>query len=233
MMDDWTSWLFVAFVVLAIALVVYVRVDRRRKARAGAQRFANQWGFREIRGNEVFDERQRAELEFLKRGYGAKTTNAWEGMYKGEMFRVFDYGYTFGVPLVAHIRYWQTVVSLEWRGPELPVFAMAPRFQIDRGLRMLKWRKVESAATEFFRRNRMISPQPEPMKAIVDSGFGRFLDTLPKKSQVTVESGGGRLVLFRKRLMYAGDSWTVLLEEALRFAGALRGEWTAGASAVR
>lgn len=222
MPHDWTFWFFVAFMTLSVGLVIFAPIYSRRRAREAAQLFANQYGFRELRGDEVVNAKQRGELELLKRGYRGKATNAWEGMYKGEIFRIFTYSYTFGMPLIAHVRFSQTVFAMEWHGLELPVFAVVPKSDLYWTFGAIKWPMVKAVPGEFSQRNGVISPAPERVKGILENGFGNFLRRLPRRYRVTIEGGGGRLVWFRKRDLIAAKDWPVVLDEVLKVAQELR-----------
>lgn len=227
-----TFWLFVTFMAFALMIIVFVPMYTRRRAREEAQQFANQHGFRELHPKEMFDSKERQELEILKRGYGGKARNAWEGMYKGESFRIFDYRYKFGLPLVENVGLSQTVFSMEWHGPELPIFAVAPKIELFWTLRNIKWRRVKPVAGTFFRRNAVITPVPEQMKALLDNGFASFLRSLPQRPHVTIEAGGGRLVLFRKQKIILGKDWPSQLDQLLDMAKVLRGATTASSQAA-
>ena len=126
---EWWIGVLGGALVLLIGTVLYARRSRTSAFRSAAAHL----GLSAFSGPNPFSKEERKALNLFSRGYGGKQTNMVADRPDSPSMFLFDFGYKFGLPIIANVRYNQTVVAFSARLTGTPDFQMTPATTLDRG----------------------------------------------------------------------------------------------------
>jgi hypothetical protein len=138
---DWLPYLFIFLGLLGVGIIVFVRVYGSRQRKIQLSEAAKSLGL--VPSKMPFTRSDRKKLPLFSRGNSRKVSNVWGGQSHGLETYLFEYRYRFGLPLIASVIYYQTVIAIRLRPNPLPLFRLAPSTSLDRAASSLGMKTVD------------------------------------------------------------------------------------------
>ncbi len=206
-----SPWLWVPVLVIALGTVIAVPRWQARKRKQEASAIVTGFGFTPHRTRKPFSRTERKPIPLLRHP-GRKFENVFAD---GEDRLLFDYRYSFGIPLHAGIYYWQTVAAFRVRMNPFPNFQLHPATRIDRLIRRFARRTVEIQGQEnFTKRYWLRGSDSVALGALFTPDRIARLFALDPDGRWSVEKGGNWLVVYSKGMVFAPNSLSGSLAHA-------------------
>jgi hypothetical protein len=120
---------------------------------------------------------------------------------------LFDFGYTFGIPLLASVRYRQTVAAFSARVTNLPDFQLAPATTLDRLAPKIGFQAIQVASRPDFGKRCWLRAEDEiAVRALFSDTFIDRLARADSKTVWYVEKAGQWLLVYRHGMLFAPES---------------------------
>jgi hypothetical protein len=201
---DWSGewWIGVlgGALVLLVGAVVYARRSRTSAFRSAAALL----GFSAFNGPNPFSKEERKALNLFSRGYGGKQTNMIADRLDSPSMFLFDFGYKFGLPIIANVRYNQTVAAFSSRLTGIPDFQMTPATTLDRAAPKLGFQAIHFDAHPDFGKKYWLRAENETAaRVFFNNSFLDRLKILDPEAKWSVEKAGRWLIIYRHNALFA------------------------------
>ncbi len=203
---DWSSELWIVLLFVGISLVIGVRVYASQSRKKALTAVAARLGLLRLEGKAPFSSEERKGFSLFSRGNGRK----WENIFSSNApvtELLFDFGYTFGIPLLASVRYRQTVAAFSARLTNLPDFQMTPATTLDRMAPKVGFQAIQFASRPDFGKRYWIRANDEiAVRALFSDTFIDRMSAADPKTAWYVEKGGQWLLVYRHGVLFAPEA---------------------------
>jgi len=204
---DWSSELWIVLLFIGISLVVGVRVYANRSRAKALNAVVARLGLFRLDDQAPFSLGERKGFSLFSRGNSRKWENIFSNNAPVITELLFDFGYTFGIPLLASLRYRQTVAAFSARVTNLPDFQMAPATTLDRIAPKLGFQAIQFASRPDFGRKYWLRADDEiAVRALFSDTFIDRLASTDSKTVWYVEKAGQWLLVYRHGLLFAPEA---------------------------
>jgi hypothetical protein len=117
---------------------------------------------------------------------------------------LFDFGYKFGLPIIANVRYNQTVTAFSSRLTDIPDFQMTPATALDRAAPKLGFQAIHFDARPDFGNKYWLRAENETaVRAFFSNSFLDRLKILDPAANCSVEKAGRWLIIYHHNTLFS------------------------------
>ncbi len=194
---NWSGEWWIGVLGGALALLIGTVLYARRTRKSAFRSVAAHIGLSAFDCPNTFRKEERRALTLFSRGYGGKQTNMVADRPDPPSMLLFDFGYKFGLPIIAHVRYNQTVAAFSARLTDIPDFQMTPVTVLDRaapklGLQAIGFDSHPDFATRYWLR----AKDETAVRAFFSSSFLDRLKASDPAANWSVEKAGRWLIIY-------------------------------------
>ena len=165
---------------------------------------AERLGLARLDGRVPFTSAERKGLSLFSRGNSRK----WENIFSNDDAAVtellFDFSYTFGIPLLANVKYHQTVAAFSSRMTNLPDFQLTPATSLDRLAPKLGFQALQFTLRPDFGKKYWLKGTDEiAVRALFNDTFIDRLTAVDPKAAWFIEKAGQWLIVYRHGVLFA------------------------------
>lgn len=201
---DWSGPWWLVVLGFAFALLIGVALYSRRSRRSGLISAAAQLGFIALDRSIPFDKEERKRFNLFSRGFGGKFTNILADNPDTPSALYFDFSYSFGLGLIASVRYNQSVAAFSARLTSLPDFQLAPATFLDRLAPKLGLQAIHiESRPDFGKKYWLRSPNEIAVRALFSNAFLDRLAIADPKAAWYVEKNGLWLLVYQHSKSFA------------------------------
>lgn len=197
---DWSSpWIWVPVLAIGIVLVIGIRTYSSRKRNKKVRRVLVGMGFRPG-PRKAFSKAAKKKLPLLRKGHSGIFSRVFVKEGPAEII-VFDYRYTFGIPLLAARYVWQTVVAISVRDTGLPDFQLAPATSLDKVGWKIGSDRIRTGDDQFDGRYWLRGRDVRGIEYVFRPPIPHIIASHDPEHMLSVEHGGDWLLVFAESSM--------------------------------
>jgi hypothetical protein len=208
---EWWIGVLGGGLLLLIGTTVYAKRLRSLRIRSAALRL----GFSLFNGSNPFSKEDRKASNLFSRGYGGKMRNTIADRLDLPSVFLFDFCYKFGLPIIANVRYTQTVAAFSARLTGIPDLQMTPASTLDRAAPKLGFQAIHFDMDPDFGKKYWLRAKDETaVRLFFNKSFLDRLKILDPTAKWSVEKTGRWLIVYRHNALFAPEALSGFLAYA-------------------
>jgi hypothetical protein len=199
----WSSEWWIVVLVFGIGLLIGARSYAIRARRRGLKGASLTMGLGASLRAVPFSRQERKQINLISRGNSRKWSNILADREAEPKQLLFDFSYLFGLPLIAGIRYRQSVAAFSVRLSGIPDFQMTPATTLDRAAGKLGLQAIRfESHPDFGRKYWLRTGDETAVRAFFTGPFLDRLATADPAANWSVEKAGRWLVVYRHNVLF-------------------------------